>query len=313
MPRRFLDQRLKLSALRMVDALATHRSLVRASAALGVTQPALTKSLHELEEQVGTRLFDRHARGVRPTPAGRTVIDMARRILADVRRLDEELDQLAMPGGGMLSIGALPVAAAGVLPGVLQRMRADHPLLKIRLREGRTEELSALLAAGEIDLMVGRLYEPGRHDECVREELWDEPISLLARPGHPVFSGSMSVERLASLDLVLPTISQRVGQEIGQALGSLGIDARHAIRSSSYGFIREMLLGADMVSVMPSTLMLGDIQRGVLRLANLPGTLPRRPAGLVLRRGTLTGPVQAFVDTLRAYAAEFARLSPPQP
>src|SRR5262245_4581903 len=95
MTRRYLDQRLRLSLLRAVDAVEAHRSLLAASTALGITQPALTKSLHELEEVVGARLFDRHSRGVRPTEAGHVFVDAARRVLAELRRLDDELDQLA--------------------------------------------------------------------------------------------------------------------------------------------------------------------------------------------------------------------------
>lgn len=73
------------------------------------------------------RLFDRHSRGVRPTEAGLLFVQSARRILAEVRRMDEELDVLSAPGGGILAIGALLVAAAGMLPGVLKRLKASYP------------------------------------------------------------------------------------------------------------------------------------------------------------------------------------------
>src|SRR4051812_14627724 len=120
--RRYLDQRLRLQLLRTVDAIDTHRSLLKASASLGLTQPALTKSLQELEETVQLRLFDRHPRGVRPTEAGVAFVASARRILAELRRLDEDLDLLSVPGGGSVALGTLPVAAAGVLPGALARL-----------------------------------------------------------------------------------------------------------------------------------------------------------------------------------------------
>ncbi|WFT81836.1 LysR family transcriptional regulator [Methylobacterium sp. CB376] len=83
MPRRFLDQRLRLSQLRMIDALDLHRSLLKAATVLGATQPALSNSLHEVEETVQARLFDRHARGVRPTEADLVVLAAgARAVLA---------------------------------------------------------------------------------------------------------------------------------------------------------------------------------------------------------------------------------------
>src|SRR5215207_7763156 len=184
MTRRYLDQRLRLSLLRAVDAVDAHGSLLKASAVLGVTQPALTKSLHELEDIVQVRLFDRHSRGVRPSGAGLLFVQTARRVLAELRRLDEELDRLASPGGGAVALGALPVAAAGVLPGALARLRADYPNIKVRLQQGRTEDLLPLLASGEIDLIVGRLYAHAVPDRFAREPLWTEPISILARTEH---------------------------------------------------------------------------------------------------------------------------------
>jgi LysR family pca operon transcriptional activator len=293
--------------LRAVDAIETQRSLLKASVALGVSQPALTKSLHELEDILQLPVFNRHSRGVRPTEAGIVLVRSARRILAELRRLDEELDLLSNPGGGAVALGALPVAAAGVLPGALARLKAAHPGIRVRLQQGRTEELLPLLASGELDLIVGRLYEPAVPDGFKREALWTEPISVLARAGHPIFSGAVTVEELGRYDLVLPTITQRVGQEIEHLLALLGIDPAHALRSSSYGFIREMLHGTDLLSVMPRLMMVGDLLRGTLRVVLLPIPTPDRPAGLILPRGgALSQAGLAFAECLRAYVAEIA-------
>lgn len=305
MARRFLDRRLRLSLLRAVDAAVTHGSLLKASAALGVSQPALTKSLHELEELLGLRLFERHPRGVHPTAAGTVFVRSARRVLAELRRLDEDLDELSGPGG-TVALGALPVAAAGVLPGALARLKAAQPGAKVRLHQGRTEELLPLLASGELDLIVGRLYEPAVPDGFAREPLWTEPISVLARAGHPVFSReAVSVEELRRYELVLPTVTQRVGQEIEQLLQLLDLAPASPLRSSSYGFTREMLLATDLIAVMPRLMMAGDLLRGALRVVPLPIPAPDRPAGLILPRDrALPQAGRAFVDCLRAHVAE---------
>lgn len=308
--RRFLDQRLKLHLLRVADALETHRSLLKASAVLGIGQPALTRSLQELEALTGERLFDRHPRGVRPTAAGLVMVRLARRILAETRRAEEELDRLASPGTGSVAVGALPVAAVGVLPGALIRLRATHPALQIRIQQGRMEDLLPALAAGEIDLILGRLYAPAVADGYLREALWEEPISILARAGHPILAAP-SAEALRACELVLPTISQRVGQEIDALLGALGLSPALPMRSSSYGFIREMLLATDMVSVMPRLMMAGDLLRGSLRVVPLPVPAPPRPAGLVLPRDRpLPAAGLAFVAALRAHLAALAAAMP---
>ena len=306
--RRYLDQRLRLNLLRAVDAIETHRSLLKASVALGISQPALTKSLHELEELLQLRLFDRHSRGVRPTEIGAVFVQSARRILAELRRLDEDLDLLSGPGGGTIALGALPVAAAGVLPGALARLKVAHPGIVVRLQQGRTEELLPLLASGELDLIVGRLYEPSMPDGFEREALWTEPVSILARSGHPLLAVErVSLDELRCYDLVLPTITQRVGREIEHLLALLGIDPARSLRSSSYGFIREMLHGTDLLSVMPRLMMVGDLMRGTLRVVPLPIPAPDRPAGLILPcGGALPSAALAFAECLRAYVAEIA-------
>ncbi len=200
----------------------------------------------------------------------------------------------------------LPVAAAGVLPGVLTRLKATHPDIRVRLHQGRTEELLPLLASGEIDLVVGRLYAPPVPDGFQRETLWTEPISILARTGHPLFEVKrMSAEELHRYELVLPTVTQRVGQEIETLLSALGLTPAASLRSSSYGFIREMLHGTDLISIMPRLMMAGDLVRGTLRVVPLPFAAPERHAGLILRRDrTLPEAGEAFVRALRSYLVE---------
>lgn len=308
LPRRFLDQRLKLGLLRIADALDTHGSLLKAGAALGLSQPALSRALRELEAIVGARLFARHARGVRPTEAGVVVIRLARRLLAELRRVEEELDSVGAAEAGAVAVGVLPVAAVGMLPGALIRLRETHPRLRLRLQQGRTEELLPLLAARELDLVVGRLYAPAVPDGFLRLPMWEEPISVLARAGHPLFAAPrVTLAMLARHELVLPTVSQRVGQEIDQVLGLLGLPRDVALRSSSYGFIREMLLASDCLSIMPRSMMVGDLMRGALRVVPLPVPAPPRPAGIIRpAEPPPSAATLAFIRALEIHAAAVA-------
>lgn len=308
--RRYLDQKLKLHQLRAVAAIDAQRSLLKAATALGLSQPALSKTLQELEEIFQQRLFDRLPRGVRPTEAGAVLAQASRRILAEIHRLDDEMDRLATPGGGTVALGTLPVAATGVLPGALTRLKAQHPTLRVRLEQGRTEELLPKLAAGEIDLIVGRLYEPVLPDGFVREALWEEPISLLARTGHPLFRlRKVTLDALRAYELILPTVTQRVGQEIEAALTQMQLVPDIPLRSSSYGFIREMLLDTDMISAMPRLMMAGELLRGTFRVVPLPVRAAGRPAGVILPKdGTLRPGGGAFLQALRGYVAEIGDL-----
>jgi LysR family transcriptional regulator, pca operon transcriptional activator len=308
--RRFLDQRLRLHLLRAVDVIDQQGSLLKAAAALSISQPALTRNLQELEDILQARLFDRHPRGVRATAAGVVLVGAARRVLAELRRLDEGLDRIGNESAGTVALGALPVTASGILPGVLTKLKVRFPDIRIRLQQGRTEELLPLLTSGDLDLIVGRLYEPAAADGFRREPLWSEPISIIARAGHPIFDvPEVTAEALRNFDLVLPTVSQRVGQELDHLLSLLGLAPASSIRSSSYGFIREMLHATESISVMPRLMMVGDLLRGTLRVVPLPIYAPRRPAGLILPSDRpLTAAGQSFVDCLHDYIAEAALL-----
>jgi LysR family pca operon transcriptional activator len=315
--RRFLDQRLRLNLLRAVDVIEQQGSLLKAATALGMSQPALTRNLQELEDILQARVFDRHPRGVRVTEAGTVLVGAARRVLAELRRvlaelrrLDEALDRIDSADAGTVALGALPVTASGVLPGVLTKLKVRFPAIRIRLQQGRTEDLLPLLTSGELDLVVGRLYEPLVPDGFRREPLWSEPISIIARAGHPIFDvPDVTAETLREFELVLPTVSQRVGQELDHLLSLLGLPSAASLRSSSYGFIREMLHATDSISVMPRLMMVGDLLRGTLRVVPLPLYAPRRPAGLILPSDRpLTPASQSFVDCLHDYISEAASL-----
>jgi LysR family pca operon transcriptional activator len=308
--RRYLDQQLKLRQLRAIAAIASHGSLLRASRTLGVSQPALTKTLHEAEEIVGGRLFERHPRGVQATVIGDAVIQAARRILAEIHQLDAELDRISSRSGGTIALGALPVAAGGVLPGALARLKQTYPDIIVRLVQGVTEDLLPALAAGDLDMVVGRLYEPVTPDGLVRECFYNEPISIVARAQHPIFAvGVPTLDDIRGYDLILPTIGQRIGQEIEHILVAMDLPPALALRSTSSTFIREMLYSTDLLSVMPELMMVGDLMRGAIRVLPLPRKLfgPPRPAGLILRKDRHLPPAgEALLECLREHLADMS-------
>lgn len=293
--------------MRFILALDRHRSLSAAARALGVSQPALTKALQELETTIGSVLFERHPLGVSPTAAGRLLLGFAERTLTELQRLDDTLDEIAAPGGGLVVLGALPVSCAGLVPRIVQRLRQNHDRLEVRLVGGRTEELLPKLTSGEVDLVLGRLYQPELPDGLVREPLHSEPLSVLARAGHPLFAGEgRQAAALSDWDLVLPTFSQRLGVEIEHLLGMLQLSASPRwLRSSSHLFIREILHETDMLTIAPRLLVAGDLIRGSLRIVPIAAKPPERPAGLILNPNRPLSPSAALVcDVIRESVSE---------
>jgi LysR family transcriptional regulator, pca operon transcriptional activator len=304
---RYLEQRLKLRHLRVIDMVARHKSLLRAAGALGVSQPALSRSLQEIEDIVGFEIFERHARGVRENQVGAILVELARTVLGQVRRAEDALEAHAASGVPAIVIGALPVAASGLMPAVLTQMYQTHPDIKVRLVQGRTEDLIPLLLSDEIDLIVGRLYSKEIDDGLIREVLYDEPISIIARSDHPVLEkDAMSPNDLSSYRLILPTITQRVERDIQTIIEQIGLTPDRSLRSSSLNFTRELLLTTDFITAAPRMLVAGDLARRVFRI--LPIELPdhSRPGGIIYRSNMMTADMSRLVAAIQAELKKLA-------
>lgn len=307
--KRHLQHRLKFRHLRVIDAIVSHESILQAAKALGLSQPALTKSLHEIEEVIGARLFERHPRGVTPNPHGLAIAESARRILVEVNRLEDALEVLDGGDGGAVVVGALPVTAAGLLPGALARFQAQRPEIEVQVIQGRTEELLAALAVRDVDCVIGRLYARPEADSFVRQAFYDEPIGAVARADHPIFQAAqITAADLAAYNLVLPTISQRVGREIDAFLAEIGMTPRQPLRSSSVALIRETLHATDSIAVIPKVMLVGDVLRRTLRVIDLPGSVQPRPAGLIKRSDApLLKNASAFIEVFKTYVEDVQR------
>jgi len=301
--KRYLEHRLKLRMLMAVDAIVEHKSLLKASHMIGVTQPALTRTLRETEEVLGGELFTRHARGMELTPFGEVVWVAARRILADIRRLDRDLDRLLTGEAAQVALGAMAPAVVGILPGLFARLRTSAPNIHVQLTQGREEDLLPLLAVGDLDMVLGRIFQPEQPDEFVREVLYFEPLSVVARAGHPIFDmPDVTASALDHYKIVLPTMSRSVEREIETLLSHLGFPEAIAFRSSSQPFVRELLHTSDHFTISPPMTMAGDLERGTLRQVpiDIPG--PPRPAGIIFHRDRPLGATaQAFLHMVRKH------------
>jgi LysR family pca operon transcriptional activator len=300
-------QGLRLRHFRSVLAIAEHGSVLKAARSLSTSQPAVTKVLREVEEALGRPIFDRLPRGVMPNEYGRAFIARARRVLGEIDHITDDLARIADGQAGTIVVGALPSAASGLMPGSLARFRRAHPSMVVRVVHGRSDQLLPQLEAGGLDLVVGRLYEPQAPDDFRREVLYDEPISILCRAGHPVLKKSALLpEDIESFDLLLPSLEQRVGQDVERAIAALGLEPQQPpLRSTSLSFIREMLLGGDSLAVLSRMMLAGDLLRKTIRIVPLAVPTPSRPAGVITLRHRHRAPaLDALVKALRLYIRE---------
>jgi DNA-binding transcriptional LysR family regulator len=178
--------RLRLRHLQVLLSLATTGNLSQSAAALNTTQPSLSKWLKELEEDVGLPLFERHARGLRPTSYGEALIEHARRIEAHLDIARDDMQALRAGGSGLVSIGTSGVSAADTVPLAVARLLDRMPRAQVRLVEGTMNLLMPQLARGELDIVVGRSGQQYDDPQLQTEPLYTEPINFVARPDHPL-------------------------------------------------------------------------------------------------------------------------------
>lgn len=181
---RVLRSNLKLRHLQMLVALDQFRHLGRAAEFLSVTQPAVSKSLVEIERMFGLALFERSTRGTEPTPYGESVVRFARSVLADYDRTRDEIAAVASGAAGRTSVGAMVVAMPVLLARAVEMLKANSSQTTVLVEEGDLTRLLPKLRLGELDLFVGRL-EPGyAAPDLETEALHAEPMQAVVRPGH---------------------------------------------------------------------------------------------------------------------------------
>jgi DNA-binding transcriptional LysR family regulator len=237
---------MQTAALRTLVEVARLGSISAAADTLGYTQSAISRQIQALESETGARLLERLPRGVRLTTAGEVVERHARVILREVTRLAEAV---AEPGSATatLSIGAVPSAAAALVPAVAHRLRAHHPEVRLRFVEGFTPDLFGRVARGELDLAVVTDYPPGlpATPGVVLHHLADDEV-LVAMPADHRLAGPtrrVRLDRFADDDWVedyrgsartlveacaRSGFSPRIEHECGGWTGKLGLIAAGA-------------------------------------------------------------------------------------
>lgn len=302
---RVLRSNLKLKHLQLLVALDQFRHLGRAAEFLSLTQPAVSKSLAEIERMFGLDLFVRSTRGTEPTAYGATVVRFARSVLADYDRTRDEIAAVASGAAGRCSVGAMVVAIPALLTRAVELLKARSAQTTVAVEEGDLTRLLPRLRVGEIELFVGRL-EPGyAAPDLETEALYDEPMCIVCRPDHPLAKKRRpGWPDLAAQPWVVPPpwASSRI--KLNQLFYKAGLNPPvDLIESASH------LVTLSFVRQRPA---LGFVARAVARhgereglLKVLPVAVPIElpPVGLITLRGRrLTPATLQLMDCLRAAA-----------
>jgi DNA-binding transcriptional LysR family regulator len=302
---RVLRSNLKLKHLQLLVALDQFRHLGRAAEFLSLTQPAVSKSLAEIERLFGLDMFVRSTRGTEPTAYGATVVRFARSVLADYDRTRDEIAAVASGAAGRVSVGAMVVATPGLLARAVALLKARSAQTTVAVEEGDLTRLLPRLRVGELDLFVGRL-EPGyAAPDLETEPLYAEPMCIVARPDHPLARAARPAwSALAAEPWVVPPpwASSRI--KLQQLFYQQGLNPPvDLVETASYlvtlTFVRERAALAFVARGVARQLAREGLARP-LKVA-VPIELP--PVGLItLRQRRRTPACEQMLDCLRKAA-----------
>lgn len=278
----------QLRHLRCLVAVAQERHLARAAERLALSQPAMSKTLAELEELAGTRLVERSSAGRRGvqglTAAGEQLLAHALRVLEAIEASAQAVAPVSGERLERLRIGTLPSLAASLVPEALAALRERWPALQVIVKSGANGVLLDELRAGELDLVIGRMSDPKLMGGLSFELLHTEPLVFAARAGHPLARRATSVRAVLGYPLVVyseGTIPRHHTESFLRALG-LALPA-NALQTLDVSVARALVACSDAVWITPLGAAQADLRDG--RLARLridtPGT--EEPVGLLLR------------------------------
>jgi len=152
--------RMKLHDLHVLMAVVQAGSMSKAAALLNTTQPAISRSIAELEHTIGVRLLERNPQGVEPTEYGRALLDGGVAVFDDLRQAVKNIEFLADPTAGEVRIGCTPILAASFVSAVVDRLSRRHPRIVFHLVTAYLEPLRRELSERNVDLLIVRRFGP---------------------------------------------------------------------------------------------------------------------------------------------------------
>jgi DNA-binding transcriptional LysR family regulator len=262
--------RLRLRHLHLLISLAETGSVSDAARTANTTQPGLSKWLKDLEEDAGATLFERHARGLRPTVQGELLINHVRRILSEMERAQNNMDALKEGNAPNIAIGTSPASAPSLVPDAIAHFLAMHPRAHISLQESTMNVLLERLELGQLDLVVGRLdsYQP--RQTLNSQMLFREPMQVIARPGHPLtLKSDLCWDDLYGFDWILWPEGTPIRQRLDSALSNAGLKPLPSrVESSSLMANLWLLQSSDMLSIASGRVAEHFTNRGLVKALN---------------------------------------------
>ncbi|MCY2045430.1 LysR substrate-binding domain-containing protein [Klebsiella pneumoniae] len=295
------SQRIRLRHLHTFVAVAQQGTLGRAAETLNLSQPALSKTLNELEQLTGTRLFERGRLGAQLTLVGEQFLTHAVKVLDALNSAGQALNRKEGLNNDIVRIGALPTAALGILPTVIGQFHKQQKDITLQVATMNNTMLLAGLKSGEIDIGIGRMSDPELMSGLHYELLFLESLKLVVRPGHPLLQETVTLSRVMEWPVVVSPKGTVPRQNAEALLQSQGCKMpAGCIETLSASLSRQLTVDFDYVWFVPSGAVKDDLRRGALTALPIATQGAGEPIGILTRvDATLTPGTQTLLSAIR--------------
>ncbi|EID9747720.1 LysR family transcriptional regulator [Salmonella enterica] len=278
------SQRIRLRHLHTFVAVAQQGTLGRAAETLNLSQPALSKTLNELEQLTGTRLFERGRLGAQLTVPGEQFLTHAVKVLDALNTAGQALNRKEDASADVVRVGALPTAALGILPAAIGRFHQQQKSTSLQVATMNNTMLLAGLKSGEIDLGIGRMSDPELMGGLNYELLFLESLKLVVRPGHPLLQETITLSRVMEWPVVVSPKGTVPRQNAEALLQSQGCKMpAGCIETLSASLSRQLTVDYDYVWFVPSGAVKEDLRQAMLVSLPVPTQSAGEPIGILTR------------------------------
>ena len=283
---------MRLQSIEQFIAVVDAGSIRGAARQLNMSQPALTRALQQLEEELGVQLVDRSGRGVTPTAAGSAFLSRARVAEAELRKAFEDARKAVGDGTRLLALGLSPVGASLLLPELVITLQRQHPKTRIRILETTPSALLSLVRDEVMDLAVTQRTRIHLDAGLDYRPLAEIQMRIAVRPGHPLLSkvskqGTCNLEEIVGASWLYMTAHDSSDDIVSRSFLASGLPIPlPAVHCGSYFIALDLLASTDMIGVLPPALLKSCMKAG--QLVELVLTQPLIPIqlGMYTRSGS---------------------------
>ena len=304
-----IERRISLHDLRVLISVIESGSMGKAAERLATSQPAVSRSIADLEQALGVRLLDRSPQGVEPTPYGMALVHRGVAAFDELRQGVKDIEFLADPTAGELRIGASVSVAAGLVSAVIDRLSRKYPRLSFQVLAVGTTAACCALIERKVDLVMGHLVEVAAEEQLSTEVLYREPLVVAAG----VQSPWAKRRRLVLADLMnepwtLPPPDTPFGFLVSEAFRASGLNVPRTTVVSSLPVRNALLATGRFLTMIPSVLLAFSAKYAALK--SLPINVPTRDLAIgviTLKNRTLHPVANLFINSAREAAKDLSK------